>query len=266
MTYTADETAHKQPLELYQFTIQGVFYRYTSSELQVVHPVTGSAYTPEPVIRGELQQSEEDASMSLDISVDALNPVAAFFRTPFLNARTVFVLVERTHPGAVDAPAVLFRGQVAQAVFSGAMAKMTCVPIRQAIARAVPSVLVQVLCSNTLYDARCLVNPATVQVAGLVISTVIGVILVIPGHGKPDGYFSGGTVTVVGLPSATIRDQTGDAFTLLYNYGFTPGSVVTLYPGCDKKLSTCVTKFANSTHYQGFPDMPVIDPFVDSIT
>jgi hypothetical protein len=90
-------------------------------------------------------------------------------------------------------------------------------------------------------------------------------VLTIPGHGKPDGYFSGGTVTQTGLPAATIREHVGNTFKLLYNYGFSIGASVVLLPGCDKKFSTCGNKFINTTHHQGFPNMPVIDPFIDSV-
>lgn len=264
MTYLGDETAHKLPVELFTFTLPTATERYTDTELDWAHPITAQTFLSEPITRGELQQSEEDASMSLEVTVDALNPVANFFRTPFLPARSVFILVERTHDGAVDAPAVVFRGQVAQCVFAGASAKLTCIPTRQAITRSIPVILVQNLCTNTLYDQRCLVDPAAFDVAG-VISAVAGVNVTVPGHGKPDDYFSGGTLAAPGFPEATIRKQVGNVFSLLYNYGFTVGLAVTLLPGCDKRFSTCIAKFANTTHYQGFPNMPAIDPFVDQI-
>lgn len=264
MTYLGDESAHKQPIELFQFNVGGVFHRFTDNELALNHPVTGNTYTPEPITRGNLQQSDEDSSMVLEITVDALNPVAEFFRTPLLPARTVYVLVERTHAGATATPAVVFRGQVTQCEFDGASGKLSCVPMRQAIRREIPAILVQGLCTNTLYDARCQVAPAAFQVAGT--ATVVAAnVLTITGHGKPDGYFSGGFITQAGAPAATIREHIGNTFKLLYNYGFTPGPVA-LFPGCDKRYSTCGSKFANTLHHQGFPNMPAIDPFVDQVT
>ena len=265
MTYLADETAHKQPIELYQFTISGAFTRYTDNEVAYVHPITGQTYSPEAVSRGELQISEEDNSNSVDVTVDALSDIGNFFRNPFLPTRSVFLLIERTHPGAVDAPALVFRGQVATCQFSGGTAKLTCIPTRQALQRMIPTVMVQSLCPNTLYDQRCLVNPASFQVTGLSITVISGTTVTVPGHGKPDGYFSGGTLTQGALPPVTIREQTGNVFRLLYNYGLTVAGGVTLLPGCDKKYSTCGLKFVNTTHFQVFPNMPVIDPFVDAI-
>ena len=265
MTYLDDEIAHKLPVELYTFTLPTATERFTDTEIAWAHPISGLPFAPNEISRGNLQQSEEDDSMSIEIVTDALNPVAEFFRTPFLPARTIFVLVERTHTGAIDAPAVVFRGQIAQCVFEGAKAKMTCVPTKRAVSRTIPVILVQNLCTNTLYDQRCLVDPAAFDVAGN-ITVVSGVNVTVPGHGKPDDYFSGGTLTAPGLPEATIRKQTGNVFSLLYNYGFTVGMAVVLLPGCDKRFSTCIAKFANSTHYQGFPNMPQIDPFVDQMS
>ena len=34
------------------------------------------------------------------------------------------------------------------------------------------------------------------------------------------------------------------------------GEVVNLVAGCDKQLSTCVSKFANAVNFRGFPHMP----------
>lgn len=266
MTYIADETAHKLPIELFKFTIGATVIRYTDSEITAVHPITTDVYAPEPVSRGELKQSDEDQSMSLIVTVDALSDVAQFFRTPFLASRSVFVLVERTHLGAVDAPAVVFRGQIAQCAFKGSQAELTCITTRQALSRQIPTVLVGLLCSNTLYDQRCTLDPTTFQVAGLTATVVSGIDLTIPGHGKPDDYFSGGFLIKSGLPNMSIRKQIGTAFNLLYNYGVVVGNTVTVVPGCDKRRLTCEQKFSNMTHYQGFPDMPVIDPFQDQVT
>lgn len=265
MTYLTEESAHLQPIELYTFTLPTGTERYTDQELAYVHHVTLQTFNPEPISRGQLQQSDEDSSMTVEIEVDAINPVANFFRTPFLPARSIFVTIERTHFTVTPAaPALVFRGKVAQCAFEGARAKLTCVPTREAIVRQVPTVLVQALCSNTLYDQRCQVLPASFDVVGN-ITVVSGVDVTVPGHGQPDGWFSGGTLGAVGFPEATIRKQIGNVFSLLYNYGFTVGLAVTLLPGCDKRFATCQAKFANTSRFQGFPNMPAIDPFVDQI-
>ncbi len=36
----------------------------------------------------------------------------------------------------------------------------------------------------------------------------------------------------------------------------TPGDSFTVYPGCDKRLSTCINKFNNLVHFGGFPWIP----------
>lgn len=265
MTYLGDEIAHRMPIELYQFNINGVFWNWTDSEIAFVHPVTGTTYLPEPISHGSIQSGEENSSMSLDITVDALNPAADFFRTPFLPARLVWVLIERTHIGSTDAPAIAFRGTVAQCVMSGATAKLTAIPTRQAITRSIPSVLVSQLCSNALYDLRCLVDRPSFTHAA-VITAVSGVILTVSGLAQPDGYYNGGILMANGHPSASIRIHEGGTLTLLYNYGYTVGLAVSVAPGCDKRKTTCRDKFNNVTHYQGFADLPVIDPFTDNVS
>jgi len=34
------------------------------------------------------------------------------------------------------------------------------------------------------------------------------------------------------------------------------GDTITATAGCDKRLDTCVTRFANAINYRGFPHMP----------
>lgn len=264
-TYANAEAAHLTPIELYTFTILGEVYRVTDAEQDVVHPVSGSLFVADPITRGELQQSEEDQSVILEVTVDAEHPVADFFRQPFVRSRTVWVALERMHAETVgEVPVPVFRGLVTQCVFTEAHATLSCVPTRTALSREIPIILVQSLCSNTLYDERCKADPLAHQVAGE-ITAIAGTVLTVTGlAGYADGYFSGGYIVQGTLPPATVRDHVGDHLFLLYNFDFTAGPV-TIYAGCDKKFSTCREKFANNVHYQGFPMMPVIDPFVDAM-
>lgn len=264
-TYLQAEELHLTPVELYTFTIQDTVYRYTDSEISVAHPVSGLVYEPEPISRSDLQQSEEDQSVVLQITMDSQSDIGEFFRQPFLSSRSVWILVERMHldaPGEIPAP--VFRGLVTQCVFQDAQATLSCVPTRMALTREIPIILVQSLCSNTLYDERCKADPTLTVVNGTVAAIAGTVLTVTEAGGFADGFFSGGYVVQGTLPPATVRDHVGQQLFLLYNFDFALGPIL-LYPGCDKKLSTCQDKFNNTINYQGFPRMPLIDPFVDSI-
>jgi hypothetical protein len=265
MTYLADEQAGLDPIELYEFTYADQTWRYTDADVDYLHPVTGDLFAVEPIHRDSLKQSEESNSMSVDVTIDALNPVADFFRAPFLPARQVWLVIYRTHRGAVGAPAVTFRGQVGQVEFTGASAKLTCVPMRHAINRVVPVQLVQRLCSNTVYDGRCKADPALFSITRTITSLDGLTVGLSAGTGHAAGFFSGGYIEAAGIPPATIKEDLVNTVKLLYNSGYAIGTIITIIAGCDRKLETCMQKFQNEAHYQGFPMMPVLDPFADEI-
>lgn len=265
MTYLTEEAAGADPVELFEFTFGADVWRYVSSNVDYVHPISGFTFVAEPVSRGNLQQSEEDISMTVEIMLSSLNPVADFFRTPYLPGRQVWLVIYGVHRGSGTTPAVKFRGQVGSVTFDGVTAKLSCVPLSRATNRNVPIQLVQQLCTNTLYDARCQVDPAAFSV-NRVITLISGLTFSLNAStGHPVGYYSGGFIEGGGHPPATIKDDLSGTLKMLYNPGYTNGDAITIYAGCDKKFATCATKFNNVLHYQGFHFMPMLDPFNSEI-
>jgi hypothetical protein len=79
-----------------------------------------------------------------------------------------------------------------------------------------------------------------------------------------DDWFNFGGLTFETGPNAgktlQIKDwtDTGDVIELLFAAPFdiTAAEVVRLYPGCDVRKTTCITKFDNIVNYRGFPFIP----------
>jgi uncharacterized phage protein (TIGR02218 family) len=269
MTYLDEEAGGLDPIELFEFTVGAEVFRYTDSDGLYVHPVTGDVYSPVPISRGAMQQSEEDNSMAVDVIIDVIDDVAQFFRTPFLPVYQIWVTIWRTHAGST-AVATLFRGRAGQCTFEGTTAKLTCVPMRAALSKRIPVQLVQALCNNTLYDERCQANPELFKEEATIVS-VDGLTLTVTWGsrdvGKPEGYFDGGYIVRVGAPAATVLNDTLSLNTvkILYNPGFLPGDPIMAYAGCDKRYATCRDKFANTEHHQGYPYFPAQDPFANEV-
>ncbi|WOI54000.1 DUF2163 domain-containing protein [Parvularcula sp. LCG005] len=88
-----------------------------------------------------------------------------------------------------------------------------------------------------------------------------------PDH--PAGWFTGGTVEVLDGPlagtRATIREHAvagNIAILSLWDSLAAPVAATTLLrvtAGCDKRLSTCQSKFANAVNFRGFPHIPGSD-------
>lgn len=276
MTYIDDEKSDLDPIEFYEFIYGSKTWRFTDSDGSYVHPVSGAVYSPEAISRGDFNQSEEDNSMSVEVIVDTLNPVADFFRTPFLPANQIWLTITRGHIGSIDV-ATLFRGKVGQCVFDGTTARLSCIPTKNAIVKKVPIQLVQRLCTNTLYDGRCKANPNAFVFVGTV-QSFVGLFAIVsgPAASQPAGYFSGGFIEKSdGTAPATILKHliqlgvppapSSASLKLLYNPGYVAGDAVKVYAGCDRRLPTCIQKFNNASHFQGFPFIPIIDPFKDKV-
>lgn len=266
MSYITEEKGGADPVELYEFIFGDQTWRFTDGDAPYTHPDTSDEYTPEMISRGNIQQSEEDTSMNVDVTVDALNPVADFFRTPFLPSRHIWLTIYRTHRGSVSSPGILFRGLVGTAEFENNTCKLTCISQKHAIGKRVPVQLVQKLCTNTLYDQRCKADPELFKITGTIVD-IDGLTLTMDyvGTGHAVGYFDGGYIEKAGIPPATIRTDNAPTLLLMYNPGYVIGDLIEIFAGCDKRVLTCETKFNNVPNFQGFPFMPVKDPFAGEV-
>lgn len=270
MTYKANEAAHSDPIELFRFSYGGYFWRYTNAD-EDVEASDGETYFTEPVLRSAIGVTQEADTNNLTVTLAADNPVAEFFTRTGMPMRHVWLTVYRTHRDQADKPASIFVGVASDASFMDDVAQITFVPLREAMGREVPYRLVGRLCSNSLYDSRCLADPASFSNA-VTITAVNGLTLTVSGavggfDARPVGYFSGGFIYSGGLYQyATIREHVDTSTViLLHNPGFTVGLEVVAYAGCDKRLVTCHEKFANVEHFQGFPFFPIVDPFKDGV-
>ncbi len=123
----------------------------------------------------------------------------------------------------------------------------------------------QPACVNTLYDEACTVIKATKGVNSAVESgsTITAVNAVLA---AATGYFDRGSVTFTsGQNNGVARSikaytqGSPSAFSLIPPLPFTPqaADTFTIYPGCDKTMTTCQQKFDNLENFRGFPFIPV---------
>ena len=124
-------------------------------------------------------------------------------------------------------------------------------------------------CDAELGDARCRVDPANPRFR------TTGTVRAVPEPGRltvalagsfAAGWFSGGRLTwdagANAGQAADLRGHARDGDTVDLDLWdppprpSAPGDVFTLVAGCDKSLSTCRDKFANTLNFQGFPHMP----------
>jgi uncharacterized phage protein (TIGR02218 family) len=116
-------------------------------------------------------------------------------------------------------------------------------------------------CNNALFDAGCGLSKAALAVSGTTTSGTKTTITA-TGLAQADGYFALGYVVITSGVNAgltrTVKMFSGGVLTLLYPLpgACAAGDTFTAYPGCDKLQATCSGKFANLTHFRGFPYVP----------
>lgn len=132
----------------------------------------------------------------------------------------------------------------------------------------VPRNVIQPECLNTLFDSVCGLNAAAHRVTGSVTGGVTAARNGFnTGLGQASGHFLHGrfrwlTGANAGR-SAQVREHTQANGSLWFAVGWpeavVAGDTFEIWPGCDKRLTTCGTKFANAHRHRGFPSVPAAE-------
>jgi uncharacterized phage protein (TIGR02218 family) len=125
-----------------------------------------------------------------------------------------------------------------------------------------PRNMIQPGCGHVLFDAGCALTAATYTVTG----TVSGGSTTGTGSNltQANGWFDLGTITFTsGANNGATRAvrsylQSSGAVTFDRPLSSAPadGDTFSIKPGCDKRLTTCETKYSNRAHFRGFVFVP----------
>lgn len=118
-------------------------------------------------------------------------------------------------------------------------------------------------CQKTLY--QCGVNAALWRTPRTLTAVNTTSVVVDSLDGFPADFFVGGFIewdVAAGIPERRgIETQSGTTLGLLdLTTGLSVGQAVAIYPGCDRRLATCNSKFNNLLNYGGSPYMPGDSP------
>lgn len=254
------------PLEIYDFAVGAVHYRYTSAD----HEVTFGAEVFESVQieRSEFEETEELEKSDISVTIPHDLLIADEFRiAPPSNV--VGLTIYRLHADDPDAErAAIWTGRVLNGSFEKTSCKLHCESVFTALQRMTQRRKFGRLCPYETYGVECLVNELDFKtettvflIDGPVITANAGDLAVLG-----DGYFSGGFVQLETSPGIIVRrgikSQTGDELTLTHLIpGLTPGTVIEVYAGDDHSFETCRDKFLNGPRFGGFKDAPTDNPF-----
>jgi uncharacterized phage protein (TIGR02218 family) len=124
-------------------------------------------------------------------------------------------------------------------------------------------------CRADLGDNRCKVDLAAWTRTGTVTAVTDRAVFIatLDGAASADGWFNGGLLTwttganagrAIEVKSWTAGTGRLELF-IAVGYAIQIGDAFTVYPGCDKRLETCIGRFNNVINFRGEPYVPGID-------
>lgn len=169
---------------------------------------------------------------------------------------------------AVEQRKLVFRGTLGEIERSSGAFRAELRGLAEALNRAGGRVY-QKACDAVLGDVRCGVNLDDIayQKETEIVSIDRGVRFTLPSQPEySDGWFSRGRVLVrsgaaKGAIGVVKQDREVGGSRLVETWeilspALSPGDLVRLEAGCDKRIETCRVKFDNLLNFRGFPDIP----------
>lgn len=258
--------------ELYTFTLPGGATKlYTSNDQAVV--VNGKTYAIGPAIRrGKIKLCIGIMVDTLDVTM-AADPTVLVNGTPLLSfiaaggfdgARLSLDRAFTSAPGAAWVGVLsMFQGRVSDATITRYESTLTISSDSELLNVMVPRGVYAPGCPNTLFDGACGKLKTAYAIAGTATSVSDSTRNVFStALAQATGYFDLGFILgVTGANAGVQRTVKAFAAGVVTTVNPWPAAVAvsdtfTLYPGCDKTFTTCVSKFANGVRFRGHPFVP----------
>lgn len=285
--------------DLYDITLQnGTAYHFTSFQVPLsaaIHPsaTINSYLTGLTISRGSTTQEVglNVQEMELTLSAQWDNPGGAvqIGGYPLIQAARIgildgaTVLFSKLFMNFPAAGATLDTSPKGVAWFQGNIAEIDPVGRFSLVVKVacglqflnvqMPRNLYQSGCSHTVYDAGCTLVKASFTTTGAV-SAAASRSQFTSGLTAIDDYYDLGVVKFTSGAnagfSATVKrylHTSGTIQTVMpFPNAITAGDAFSIYPGCDRTLTTCINKFNNLPHNKSEPFVPVTETLYDGGT
>jgi len=254
MTYESEvqKTEQVQFVELYRVTIGNDIYRYTSCDHDVVFE--GEKYTAAPIKRSTLRHELELKPYHITITAPLSDEVLSYIaNTPVEPAK---VEIWRAVSPDTSLYRKIFTGRIKSVTFKDKLAQISLESVTVLLKSRLPRFVYQAYCNNSLFDEVCGLN-----IEDYKLSTGVAVsgnnLISANFSAQPNGYYTGGHVRF-GTDMRLITNHVTDTITLQipFDARVQTGTVVDVFPGCDKSPAMCKNKFNNINRFLGFPYIP----------
>lgn len=254
------------PIELYEFTYNGVVRRYTSRDRDV--QITPLTYTAAQLSRSEITDTGDITKCDLTITTLSSFPITQLYSVA-PPSTVVNLVVKRVQASDLTDVMVIWTGRVLSASWPNGSGKLFCQSLASRMKQLGLRRLYGKGCPHQVYRqgiGECNVAKASfLEMATL--SAVDGISLTSATFaGHPDGWWVGGEIKWEVEPNVYeirgVKAHTGDTIQVTHAIqGITAGVQVESYPGCDHTPATCRAKFSNIVNYGGFPFFVSKNPY-----
>ena len=266
--YELEQSKYRgQPIEGYHFQYQSQNWYYTSGNDPFM--INTFNYEPNFIKRGTINTTEDLDKISLIITMSLDDPVARLFSSWLDGAVTLTIV--RTHVGA-SSHIVYWSGRALSCKIVGNKAELSCESFTTTMKRSGIRRVYNVGCPHMMYSKyNCKLRSEDWE-ATTVALAIDGVDVTIgQDAGAVNEYFYGGYMKfgsqyrMITKMVPGVEPLTGVATLIGPMVGLEVNDVVMVYPGCDKRYSTCRDVFDNELNYGGFTHIPNMNPFSNAL-
>lgn len=264
-------SASSVPIELYEFTLGSTTYYYTSTESDIT--VGSNTYVATQLSRSELVESSDLGKNNFTITAPDQFPVSLLFENGPPEG-IVTLIIKRVQLGnlSTSQTEVIGMGRITTVDFPPLRSEITLETVFTSIRAAGIHRVYSINCGFTLYGDECKVDKLSYQSTATDVTQTGNLMTGSSLNDQDSGYYAGGiavwqpqagTYVTRGIKSHTNNGTSPGEIEITYEMPNYPsgGATLTLYPGCDHSMSTCINKYDNLDNYGGFPYMTQKNPW-----
>lgn len=280
MTYNAIELSEEAgaPFYLYEFITNDSVYRFNSITGVVIYNTF--TWTPVPIHHTKVNQSDELSKNAIRVTIPLAHPDVVEFYNIFRGWAPNFQVSVNIYRGHIGEPEVLifWKGRVQSANVKNNHIEISCESVFTSMKRPGVRARYMLTCRHTIYNRGCNVVKALHEFIDTVYAKSANTLSITGASAEANNWYRGGfiefqdgskTMIISHIANNIILDRANRYLEETYpvtgyglNYGnFYGGMKLILYPGCNKTLSTCETKFNNLPNNGAFPFIPTKNPF-----
>ena len=263
------------PIELFEFKVSGAYsatYQYTSSEQDYVE--FGNTWSAIPIGRSSIQTNGSVVRDNIKISFAIDNPLIQ----EFLKVTPDYLILLTVYTVRPSGAFVAYKGRLAALSADVDRIDMTFESLYTTLKQTGLRENYQRSCRFMLYDKEtsrgCQVNKHFYRQV-LTVSAMDNFTMTVDSPVPDPKYFEGGMVQHDDYIKATVQargilEVADTKYKLTSRWPWlvqalldSPTGTVDLafYPGCDRSLDMCKTRFDNAKNFGGFPYIPTKNPF-----